>query len=217
MLFSATLFDKVRLLAKTAIVNAVEISIAADKKSTPPITQWLVTVDKHNKSALLTHLINENGWKQALIFIRTKHGAAKLVTQLEKRGIKAESIHSGRSQVVRTQLLADFKAGKIGFLVATGIAARGIDIDDLDRVVNYDLPDDAHDYVHRIGRTGRAGVSGEAVSLISMDDFKRLCAIESRLGHIIDRKEVAEFKAVKEVPISILNYVKKSAKKPQRR
>lgn len=101
--------------------------------------------------------------------------------------------------------------------MATGIAARGIDIDDLDRVVNYDLPDDAHDYVHRIGRTGRAGVSGEAVSLISMDDFKRLCAIESRLGHIIDRKEVAEFKAVKEVPISILNYVKKSAKKPQRR
>ncbi|MDO6421820.1 DEAD/DEAH box helicase [Saccharophagus degradans] len=217
LLFSATLSDKVRLLAKTAIVNAVEISIAADKKSTPPITQWLVTVDKHNKSALLTHLINENGWKQALIFIRTKHGAAKLVTQLEKRGIKAESIHSGRSQAVRTQLLADFKAGKIGFLVATGIAARGIDIDDLDRVVNYDLPDDAHDYVHRIGRTGRAGVSGEAVSLISMDDFKRLCAIESRLGHIIDRKEVAEFKAVKEVPISILNYVKKSAKKPQRR
>lgn len=217
LLFSATISDKVRLLARTAIVDAVEISIADDTKTTPPIHQWLVTVDKHNKSALLTHLIHENEWKQALIFIRTKHGAAKLVSQLAKRGVQAESIHSGRSQAVRTQLLADFKSGKIGFLVATGIAARGIDIDDLDRVVNYDLPDDAHDYVHRIGRTGRAGVSGEAVSLISMDDFKRLCAIESRIGHIIERKDVEAFKAVKEVPISILNYVKKSARKPQRR
>jgi len=213
LLFSATLSDKVRLLAKTAIHNPVEISITESKSTTPQISQWLLTVDKSNKSALLSHLITEYDWKQALIFIRTKHGAAKLVTQLEKRGIKAEAIHSGRSQAARTQLLADFKSGEISFLVATGIASRGLDIDDLDRVVNYDLPDDAHEYVHRIGRTGRAGATGEAVSLVSMDDFKRLCAIESRVGHIITRKEIEAFRAVKEVPISILNFVKKSARK----
>ena len=204
LLFSATLSRGVRLLAKTTIDNPVEISIAADKESDPQISQWLITVDKDNKSSLLSHLIKEYQWTQALIFIRTKHGAAKLVSQLEKRGIEAESIHSGRSQAVRTQILADFKSGKIGILVATGIAARGIDIDELNRVVNYDLPDDADDYIHRIGRTGRAGASGEAVSLVSRDDFKRLCAIERRQGQLIERKGIEGFSARKEVPVSVL-------------
>ena len=213
LLFSATLSDEVRWLAKTAINNPVEISVLAEKASAPQITQWLATVDKDKKSALLSHLINSLAWQQALIFIRTKHGAAKLVSQLEKRGIKAEAIHSGRSQAVRTQLLADFKSGKISLLVATGIAARGIDIDELARVVNYDLPDDADEYIHRIGRTGRAGASGEAVSLVSKDDFKRLCAIERRLGHIITRKEIEGFEALKAVPLSDLNHVKKMVSK----
>jgi superfamily II DNA/RNA helicase len=211
LLFSATLSDGVRNLAKTAVNNPVEISIASDSPTTAQISQWLITIDKDKKSALLSHLIKEYQWQQALIFIRTKHGAAKLVSQLEKRGIKAEAIHSGRSQAVRTQLLADFKSGKIGILVATGIAARGIDIENLDRVVNYDLPDDADDYIHRIGRTGRADACGEAVSLVSKDDFKRLCAIERRLGQLIERKEIEGFAAVKVVPVSVLNYVKKSA------
>ncbi|MEH6556210.1 MAG: DEAD/DEAH box helicase [Oceanicoccus sp.] len=214
LLFSATMSDDVRLLAKTAINNPIEISISASNATTSNISQWLVAVDKDTKSALLSHLIKEYQWQQALIFIRTKHGAAKLVSQLEKRGIKAEAIHSGRSQTVRTQLLADFKAGDISFLVATGIAARGIDIDDLDRVVNYDLPDDDDDYIHRIGRTGRAGAIGEAVSLVSRDDFKRLCAIERRLNKLIERKEIEGFIAVKEVPISVLNHVKKSSGGP---
>ncbi len=213
MLFSATLSDEVRLLAKTAINDPVEISIAASDATTSQISQWLITVDKDSKSALLSHLIKEHQWTQALIFIRTKHGAAKLVNQLEKRGIAAEAIHSGRSQPVRTRLLADFKSGEIGFLVATGIAARGIDIDDLARVVNYDLPDDDDDYIHRIGRTGRAGAMGEAISLVSRDDFKRLCAIERRLNQLIERKEINGFTATKEVPISILNHVKTSAGK----
>ena len=217
LLFSATLSDDVRLLAKTAIDNPVEITIADDSATTPQISQWLITVDKDNKSSLLSHLIKEQEWAQALIFIRTKHGAAKLVSQLEKRGIKAECIHSGRSQAVRTQLLADFKSGEIGLLVATGVAARGIDIDELARVVNYDLPDDADDYIHRIGRTGRAGYCGEAVSLVSRDDFKRLCAIERRIGHIIERKEVEGFAAVKEVPVSVLNHVKMSGGKSTRK
>jgi ATP-dependent RNA helicase RhlE len=208
LLFSATLSKEVRQLARTAISNPVEISISDDNTSTPKISQWLVTVDKDNKSALLSHLIKQNEWTQALIFIRTKHGAAKLVSQLEKRGIAAESIHSGRSQAMRTQLLADFKIGKIGILIATGIAARGIDIDDLTRVINYDLPDDADDYIHRIGRTGRAGADGEAVSLVSRDDFKRLCAIERRLEKIIERKEIIGFKTKTEVPMSDLDYTR---------
>lgn len=211
LLFSATLSTDVRELAKTSIHNPVEISVSANSDSTPKINQWLIAVDKDQKSALLSHLIQQNDWQQALIFIETKHGAAKLATQLEKRGIKAEAMHSGRSQAVRTQLLADFKSGALGFLIATGIAARGIDISELPRVINYDLPNEADDYIHRIGRTGRAGATGEAISLVSKDDFRNLCAIESRLGHLLRREQVDGFNPKKEVPTSILNYV------PQRR
>ncbi len=206
LLFSATLSNRVRALAKEFMDDAVEINTVKTAASHPAIDQWLVTVDKDTKSALLSHMIQQQEWQQALIFIRTKHGAAKLVEQLGKRGIEAESFHSGRSQPVRTQLMSDFKSGKVKFLVATGVAARGIDIDELTRVVNYDLPDDNDDYIHRIGRTGRAGAAGEAISLVSMDDFKRLCSIESRIGHIITRKEIEGFAPKKVVPISILNY-----------
>ncbi|PCK06938.1 MAG: DEAD/DEAH box helicase [Alteromonadaceae bacterium] len=206
LLFSATMSDAVRLLADTAIDNAFEVSIDVDKATVYKISQWVVSVDKHNKSALLSQLIIEREWSQALIFIRTKHGAAKLVSQLEKRGIKAEAIHGDRSQSVRTQILADFKSGDIGFLVATGVAARGLDIDGLTRVVNYDLPDDANDYIHRIGRTGRAGASGEAVSLVSFDDFKRMCAIERRLDQVLERKVIEGFVTAKELPASNLSF-----------
>lgn len=209
LLFSATLTDDIRYLADTVYDDAAEISIAPNKKTTPKINQWLITVDKDNKSALLSHLINDQQWDQALIFVEKKHSSAKLVEQLGKRGITADSIHSGRSQAVREQILEDFKSGKLKFLVATGIAARGIDIDDLSRVVNYDLPYPAEDYIHRIGRTGRAGASGEAISLVSKDDFKNLCAIESLLGKIIPRKEIEGFPVKKVVPISILNYLSK--------
>ena len=207
LLFSATISSDVRALANRTINNAVEISISNDDSSKPKIDQWLVTVDKSNKSALLSFLIKEQQWQQALIFIETKHGAAKLVSQLEKRGITAESIHGGRTQAVREQILADFKSGKITILVSTGIAARGIDIGELERVVNYDLPAQADEYIHRIGRTGRAGATGEAVSLVSKDNFRELCSIESRLGHIIERKEFDGFPVKKVVPVSILNYV----------
>ncbi|PNH91131.1 RNA helicase [Vibrio diazotrophicus] len=209
LLFSATLSHKVRDLAKTAVNDPYEISIAANQASKSNIEQWLITVDKDMKSALLSHLIKENQWDQTLIFIETKHGAAKLVSQLEKREIAAEAFHSGRSQEVRTRLLEDFKNGKIKYLVATGVAARGIDIEELSRVVNYDLPFPEDEYVHRIGRTGRANASGEAISFVSKDNFKNLCMIESRLGHLIERREVEGFQPRKPVPISILNYVPK--------
>jgi superfamily II DNA/RNA helicase len=210
LLFSATLSSDVKGLAKRTISNATEIAIAPKVATNKEIDQWLITVDKTNKSALLSFLIKEQPWQQALIFIETKHGAAKLVSQLAKRGIEAESLHGDRTQTVRERILDDFKSGHIKFLVATGIAARGLDIGELVRVVNYDLPDKVDDYIHRIGRTGRAGASGEAVSFVSKDNFRNLCAIESRLGHIIKRKEFAEFPVKKTVPVSILNYVPKN-------
>ena len=193
LLFSATLSTPVRALAKSAISEAEEISIAKTDASKANIEQWLVTVDKDRKSALLSHMITEGNWDQALIFIETKHGAAKLVAQLEKRGIQAEAFHSGRSQAIREKILADFKKGRLKYLVATGVAARGIDIDNLSRVVNYDMPFPADDYVHRIGRTGRADASGEAISFLSKDNFKNLCIIEKRLGHLIERRVVEGF------------------------
>ncbi|GAM64024.1 ATP-dependent RNA helicase [Vibrio ishigakensis] len=209
LLFSATLSNPVRELARTAIDDAEEIAISKHSASKSNIEQWLVTVDKDKKSALLAHMINEYQWDQALIFIETKHGAAKLASQLEKRGIAAEAFHSGRNQKVRAQLLADFKAGKIQYMIATGVGARGIDIQELPRVINYDLPYPADEYVHRIGRTGRADAKGEAISFVSKDNFKNLCMIESRLGHLIERREIEGFQPRKEVPISILNYVPK--------
>ena len=209
LLFSATLSNPVRELARTAVSNATEISIAKHSASKDSINQYMITVDKDKKSALLTHLLTERDWAQVLIFIGTKHGAAKLVSQLEKRGIAAEAIHSGRNQASRARVLDEFKAGTVKYLVATGVAARGIDIDDLPCVINYDLPFPADDYVHRIGRTGRAGSKGEAVSLVSRDDFKNLCMIESRLGHLIKRETVEGFTPIKDVPISVLNYVPK--------
>jgi len=209
LLFSATLTEEVRFLADTVNEDAVEISVPPSSATTPKINQWLITVDKDKKSALLSHLIKQQQWDRALIFIDKKHAAAKLVSQLEKRGIIAEAIHGGRSQAVRERILADFKSGELKFLVATGIASRGIDIENMTRVVNYDLPYDSDDYIHRIGRTGRAGASGEAISFVSNDNFKNLCAIESRLGHIITRKEIEGFEVKKVVPVSILNFVPK--------
>jgi ATP-dependent RNA helicase RhlE len=221
LLFSATMNDDVRAFAGYFSDSkddgvAVEISITPAKKAAPAINQWLITIDKDTKSALLSHLIKEEQWDQALIFIETKHGAAKLVAQLAKRHIDADCIHGDRSQAMRESVLADFKAGKIKYLVATGVAARGIDIGKLSRVVNYDLPFKPEEYIHRIGRTGRAGSPGEAISFVAMGDFKNLCAIESALDHLIVRKEIEGFPVRKVVPISVLNFVRKS-KAPQQR
>lgn len=215
LLFSATLSRQVRELAKDTLGDdLIQLSFQHENDGRPNIDQWLITVDKDKKSALLSHLINENNWEQALIFIETKHGAGKLVSQLEKRGIESHCIHSGRKQAIREQILADFKAGKIKYLISTGVSARGIDIEVLPLVINYDLPFPADEYVHRIGRTGRAGRSGEAISLVSRDDFKNLCMIERRLGHLITRKKIDGFEPLKEVPISVLNFEPKNKPSP---
>jgi ATP-dependent RNA helicase RhlE len=224
LLFSATINEDVRKLAdsfsgdgfsgvgfenKEFYDDLEDIVISPSSTTAETISQWLVAIDKDTKSALLSHLILEEKWDQALIFIEKKHGAAKLVSQLEKRGIKADCIHGDRSQAMREKTLAAFKSGELKYLVATGIAARGIDIGSLTRVVNYDLPFKPEEYIHRVGRTGRAGTSGQAISFVAAGDFKNLCAIESRLGHLIVRKEVEGFVVRKEVPVSILNYIPK--------
>jgi ATP-dependent RNA helicase RhlE len=215
LLFSATVNNSVRIFADYFSASkmgrpAVEISISPKATAAPNIDQWLITIDKDTKSALLSHLIKEQKWDQALIFIEKKHSAAKLVAQLAKRGIEADAIHGDKSQAMREKILADFKSGKLKYLIATGVAARGIDIGELSRVVNYDLPFKPEEYIHRIGRTGRAGATGEAISFVAMGDFKNLCAIESRLNRIINRKEIDGFPVRKVVPVSILNYVRKS-------
>ncbi len=214
LLFTATMSKYVQSLSDELshydVNGAVhEVRIEPKTKTAKNIEQWLITVDKDTKSALLSHLIIASQWSQALIFVEKKHAAAKLVAQLAKRGIDADSIHGDRSQAQREQVLERFKRGQLKYLVATGVAARGIDIGQLERVVNYDLPFKAEDYIHRIGRTGRAGQSGEAISFVTLADFKNLIKLEGRLNHLIERRVIEGFEPRKPVPETVLNYVPK--------
>ncbi len=202
LLFSATFSDDIRKLAKSFVRNPVEISVSPRNSTAKSVEQWLCPVDKKQKSLLLANLIEENKWQQVLIFSRTKHGANKLTRFLESKKIKSAAIHGNKSQNARTQALNDFKNLKIQALVATDIAARGLDIDQLPQVVNFDLPNVAEDYVHRIGRTGRAGSTGKAVSLVSADEFKQLEDIERLIQKIIPRKLIDGFEPVHDLPES---------------
>ncbi len=178
LLFSATFSDSIKKLADNLLNEPALIEVARRNTSAESIAQAVYHVDKGRKKELLSHLIQKENWKQVLVFMRTKHGANKLTKQLELDGISAAAIHGNKSQGARTKALADFKAGSIRVLVATDIAARGIDIDQLPHVVNFELPNISEDYVHRIGRTGRAGNDGEAVSLVCIDEKDYLKDIE---------------------------------------
>ncbi len=167
------------------------IEVARQNAATDTVTQVVHPVDKTRKRELLSFLIGSNNWQQVLVFNRTKHGANRLAEQLNKDGISSAAIHGNKSQGARTRALADFKAGKVRVLVATDIAARGIDIDQLPHVVNFELPNVAEDYVHRIGRTGRAGNEGEAMSLVCVDELKLLKDIEKLIKREIP-KDVIE-------------------------
>ena len=204
LMFSATFSDEFHRLAKGLVKNPVEISVSAPNTTVETVEQWVCPVDKKRKSPLLAQLIHDNGWEQVLVFTRTKHGANRLARQLEKSGIQADAIHGNKSQGARTRTLAGFKKGATRILVATDIAARGLDIDQLPYVVNFDLPNVPEDYVHRIGRTARAGASGEAVSLVSADEFKQLRDIERLINQVIDRRFVDDFEPVHELPESSL-------------
>ncbi len=216
LMFSATFSDDIRKLAKTIVHDPVEISVSPRNTTVETVKHWICPVDKSQKSALLTKLIKDSDWQQVLVFSRTKHGANRLTRQLEERGIKAAAIHGNKSQAARTRALADFKQGKLRVLVATDIAARGIDINQLPQVVNFDLPNVPEDYVHRIGRTGRAGKLGQAVSLVSADEIKQLTDIERLIKTVLERRLIDGFEPVHDLPASTGNFRPIKAKKPKK-
>ena len=193
LLFSATFSDEIKALADGLLTKPALIEVARRNATAELIEQRIYPVDRERKRELLTKLIKENNWHQVLVFTRTKHGANKLAEQLDKDGITAMAIHGNKSQAARTRALAEFKSGKLQVLCATDIAARGIDISELPHVVNFELPNVAEDYVHRIGRTGRAGSEGEASSLVCIDEKKLLNDIERLIKRDIPVVQVPGF------------------------
>jgi ATP-dependent RNA helicase RhlE len=215
LMFSATFSDDIRDLAKGLINDPVEISVTPRNETAKTVEQWIIPVDQSKKSKLLVKLINQNDWQQVLVFSRTKHGANRLTKVLESKNISAAAIHGNKSQGARTKALAGFKDKSVRVLVATDIAARGIDIDQLPQVVNFDLPQVAEDYVHRIGRTGRAGANGKAVSLVSIDESKNLNDIEQLIQQHI--KRVADDEFAPSVPLPASREIRAPKKKSPRR
>ncbi|MDY7548160.1 DEAD/DEAH box helicase [Glaciimonas sp. Gout2] len=193
LLFSATFSDDIKILADNLLNSPAMIEVARRNSTVEVIQQKIHPVDRDKKHPLLAHLIKAHSWRQVLVFTRTKHGANKLVEQLGKDGISGMAIHGNKSQSARTKALAEFKDGSLQVLVATDIAARGIDIDQLPHVVNYDLPNVPEDYVHRIGRTGRAGATGEAVSLVCVDEHQMLKDIEKLIKRELPKEIIAGF------------------------
>lgn len=205
LLFSATYSDEIKKLSDRLLNSPALIEVARRNTASETVKQAVYHVDKARKRELLSHLISEGKWKQVLVFTRTKHGANRLTGQLEKDNITAVAIHGNKSQNARTKALADFKKGEVRVLVATDIAARGIDIDQLPHVVNYELPNVSEDYIHRIGRTGRAGNEGEAISLVCVDEHEYLVNIEKLIKKDIPKVWLKGFKpdpSIKAEPIS---------------
>jgi ATP-dependent RNA helicase RhlE len=205
LLFSATYSDEIKKLSDRLLNSPTLIEVARRNTASETVKQAVYPVDKTRKRELLSYLISEGKWKQVLVFTRTKHMANRLTGQLESDGITAVAIHGNKSQNARTKALADFKSGKVRVLVATDIAARGIDIDQLPHVVNYELPNVSEDYVHRIGRTGRAGREGEAISLVCVDENEYLVNIEKLIKKDIPKVWLKGFKpdpSIKAEPIN---------------
>ncbi len=193
LLFSATFSDSIKTLANRLLNHPRLIQVARRNSPAEKVDQVVYRVDRDRKTALLAELIHKGEWQQVLVFTRTKHGANKLVQKLERARVTAVAMHGNKSQSARVRALTSFKQGGVRVLVATDIAARGLDIDSLPHVVNFELPNVAEDYVHRIGRTGRAGASGEAVSLVCVDEARLLRDIEKLLGRKLPTRELAGF------------------------
>lgn len=185
LLFSATYSKEIKILADELLNKPVLIEVATANATADRVTQQVYLVDRHRKRELISHMIGMQNWPQVLIFVRTKHGADRLAKQLQKDGLTTAAIHGDKAQGARQRALDEFKQGKVRILVATDIAARGLDISELPYVVNYDLPQVAEDYVHRIGRTGRAGLSGVAVTLVGPDELGALQDIEKLTQQVL--------------------------------
>ena len=200
LLFSATFSDQIRAMANRLLREPVRIEATPRNTTVSAVKQWLVPVDKKRKPELFVHLLKKHAWPQVLAFAKTRKGVDELVGMLAAKRIDADAIHGDKPQPARLRALERFKAGEVRVLVATDVAARGLDIDDLPAVVNVDLPIVAEDYVHRTGRTGRAGASGEAVSLVCADEIEQLAAIEALTRQVIRREDEAGFEPDHRVP-----------------
>jgi ATP-dependent RNA helicase RhlE len=187
LLFSATVPNEIKTLAASVLNNPVSVEVARQNATADNISERVYGIKKEDKRALLSYLIGSNNWQQVLVFVRTKHGADRLEKQLIQDGIRSTALHGDKSQGARNKALEYFKTGKVTVMVATDVAARGLDIDDLPHVINYDLPQVAEDYIHRIGRTGRAGATGEALSLVCPEEAHQLADIEKLLKRSIPR------------------------------
>jgi superfamily II DNA/RNA helicase len=217
LLFSATFSDAIRAMAGKLLAEPVSIEATPRNTTVKKIRQWVVPVDKKRKPELFLHLLKRNRWGQVLVFVKTRNGVEDLVAELARRGIAADAIHGDKPQPARLRALERFKAGEVKILVATDVAARGLDIDDLPHVVNFDLPIVAEDYIHRTGRTGRAGASGEAVSLVCADEVRQLAAIEALTKQTLERIEEPGFAPDHRVPATnAAGEVVKKPKKPKK-
>lgn len=213
LMFSATFSNAIKQLADDLLTRPILIEVAPQNSTAEHIHQMVHPVDRQRKRELLFHMISHHDWQQVLVFTRTKHGANRLAEQLAKDGIKTAAIHGNKSQGARTRALQDFKKGAVRVLVATDIAARGLDIDHLPHVVNFELPNVSEDYVHRIGRTGRAGNEGQAVSLVSVDEYPLLQSIERMLKKDLPKDVVPGYEPNGPLP----HEVKSNRRLPERR
>jgi superfamily II DNA/RNA helicase len=217
LLFSATFSDEIRALAGKLLRDPLGIEVSPRNTTVKAIAQWIVPVDKKRKPELFMHLLKKQRWGQVLVFVKTRKGVDALVETLQAHGVAADSIHGDKPQPARLRALERFKAGQASILVATDVAARGLDIDDLPLVVNFDLPIVAEDYIHRTGRTGRAGASGEAVSLVCADEVVQLAAIEVLTGQTLARVDEPGFEPDHRVPLTdTRGEVVKKPKKPKK-
>jgi ATP-dependent RNA helicase RhlE len=201
LLFSATFNKETTELADRLLQTPVKVEVAGARTTADTIAQRIYPVDRARKRELLSYLIGSENWRQVLVFTRTKHAANRLAAQLDKDGLNTSAIHGNKSQGARSRALREFKNGQVRVLVATDIAARGLDIDELPHVVNFDMPQVAEDYVHRVGRTGRAGKAGEAVSLVCAEEKPLLAAVEKLLKRTIQRTVVAGFETGPGAPV----------------
>jgi len=219
LLFSATFSDAIRAMAGALLVNPLSIEVSPRNTTAKSVKQWMIPVEKKRKAALFSHLLKKKRWGQVLVFVKTRKGVDQLVETLLAQGVSADSIHGDKPQPARLRALERFKAAEVQILVATDVAARGLDIDDLPQVVNFDLPIVAEDYIHRIGRTGRAGATGEAISLVCADEVQLLSTIEALTRQTLHRIDEPGFEPEHRVPMTnasgqVLKKPKK-AKKPK--